>query len=365
MEVQVNRLDRMPNNQINEIKKATESVIESGYYILGPKLKSFEENFSNFVGTKYCVGVASGLDALYLAIRALGIGKGDEVLVQSNTYIATVMGITMNGATPIFIEPNEYFNIDSALLEKKISNKTKAIMVVHLYGQATEMDKIVNLCKKYDLKLIEDCAQSHGAKYNGKMTGSFGDIGCFSFYPSKNLGAIGDAGAITTNNEVMANKIKMLRNYGSERRYHNKEIGINSRLDELQAAVLDVKLTFLEEMNNERIKIANRYLKEINNENIILPKTSKGSSNVWHQFVIKCYDRSTLIDYLNAKGVHSIIHYPIPPHLAEAYKNMGFKKGDFPICEEYADIVLSIPMYIGMTYDEQSYVINILNKYKK
>lgn len=363
MKVQANRLDRVSEKQLRLVKKAVNNVIDSGYYVLGPQVKKFEENFSSFIGTDYCVGVASGLDALYLAIRALGIGKGDEVLVQANTYIATVMGISMNGATPVFVEPNDFYNIDSRQLEKSITKKTKAIMVVHLYGQATEMKDIVKLCKKYNLKLIEDCAQSHGALYSGEMTGSFGDVGCFSFYPSKNLGAIGDAGAITTNNEKVASKIRMLRNYGSNKRYYNEEVGVNSRLDELQAAILLAKLPFLNDMNAERNLIAKRYLEEIKNKKLELPKVSLNCTSVWHQFVIRCDYRTELISYLEKNEINSIIHYPIPPHLSEAYSKMGFKKGDFPTAERYADTVLSLPMYIGMTDKEQKYVIEILNKF--
>ncbi len=362
--IPANRLDRLDVNIKNDIKEACLNVIDSGWYILGPQLLEFEKKFAEFINTNYCVGVASGLDALYLAIRALDIHEGDEVIVQANTYIATVMSITMNGATPIFVEPNEYFNIDADKIEKKINSKTKAIVVVHLYGQSSYMSPIIKLCKKYKLMLIEDCAQSHGAMSNGKMTGSFGDIACFSFYPSKNLGAIGDAGAITTNNKGLAERIRALRNYGSEKRYYNKEIGINSRLDEIQAAILLKKLSYLAEMTEERRKIANFYLTNIKNKYIELPIIHNNVTHVWHQFVIKCKKRKNLITYLESHGIGSIIHYPIPPYLAEGYKYLGYAKGDFPIAEVYADTVLSLPMFNGMSNKELIYIVDTLNNYK-
>jgi dTDP-4-amino-4,6-dideoxygalactose transaminase len=274
------------------------------------------------------------------------------------------MGITMNGATPIFVEPNEYYSIDVDKIEEKITEKTKAIMVVHLYGESARMDKVVELCKKYDLRLIEDCAQSHGACFNGQMTGTFGDIGCFSFYPSKNLGAFGDAGAIVTNDENLAKEFKIFRNYGSERRYYNKVVGANSRLDEIQAGLLRVRLPHMQELTEEKSAIAERYNREINNPLIQLPKVADGATCVWHQYVIRCEDRNRLIDYLNEKDIGTIIHYPIPPHLAEAYQYLGHKKGFLPITEHYTETVLSIPMYNGMTEEEQTYVIDALNAFK-
>ena len=327
-------------------------------------MSAFEEEFATYTGAQYCVSLASGLDALWIAVRLLGISKGDEVIVQGNTYIASVMGITMNGATPIFVEPNEYYSIDVDKIEEKITEKTKAIMVVHLYGESERMDKVVELCKKYDLRLIEDCAQSHGACFNGQMTGTFGDIGCFSFYPSKNLGAFGDAGAIVTNDENLAKEFKIFRNYGSERRYYNKVVGANSRLDEIQAGLLRVRLPHMQELTEEKSAIAERYNREINNPLIQLPKVADGATCVWHQYVIRCEDRNRLIDYLNEKDIGTIIHYPIPPHLAEAYQYLGHKKGFLPITEHYTETVLSIPMYNGMTEEEQTYVIDALNAFK-
>lgn len=358
-----NRLDRGFFKYQDEFEKKAIDVLRSGWYVLGNEVKNFEEEFASYTGSKYCVGLASGLDALWIAFRVLGIGKGDEVLVQGNTYIASVMGITMNGATPVFIEPDEYFNIDASKLEEKITDKTKAILVVHLYGQASNMAPIVDLCKKYNLRLVEDCAQSHGAKFNGQMTGTFGDIGCFSFYPSKNLGAFGDAGAITTNDEKIANDVRIFRNYGSEKRYHNKVVGANSRLDEMQAGLLRVRLGHMAELEEEKRSICNRYLAEMKNPKLQLPKIRDGATHIWHQFVIRCKERDALMKYLEENNIGTIIHYPIPPHLSEAYQYLGHKEGSFPITEQYANEVLSIPLYNGMTKEEQDYVIEKINQY--
>jgi dTDP-4-amino-4,6-dideoxygalactose transaminase len=330
---------------------------------LGNEVKSFEEEFAEYIGAKHCVGLASGLDALWMAFRILGIGKGDEVIVQANTYIASVMGITMNGATPVFVEPDEYYNIDAAKIEEKITIRTKAVLVVHLYGQSCNMVPIVALTKKHNLKLVEDCAQSHGAEFNGQMTGTFGDIGCFSFYPSKNLGAFGDAGAIVTNNDQIAEDFKVYRNYGSEKRYYNKVVGANSRLDEIQAGLLRVRLTHMEELTQEKITIAERYKKELNNSKIKHPMIREGATSIFHQYVVNCSEREAFISYLNEKEIGTIIHYPIPPHLSEAYAYLGYKKGDYPITENYANTVLSIPMYNGMTEEEQTVVIDAINRF--
>ncbi len=359
-----NRLDRGFERYQEEFEQKALSVLRSGWYVLGNELKEFEKEFAAYTGAKHCIGLASGLDALWIAFRVLGIGPGDEVLVQGNTYIASVMGITMNGATPIFIEPDEYFNIDTKKLEEKITDKTKAILVVHLYGQASKMDDVTALCKKYHLRLVEDCAQSHGACFNGQMTGTFGDVGCFSFYPSKNIGAFGDGGAVICNDDKLAEDFRVFRNYGSEKRYYNKIVGANSRLDELQAGLLRVRLSHVEEIEEERMKIAARYLEEIKNPKLMLPKVRKNCSAVWHQFVIRCEERDRLIDYLNEKGIGTIIHYPIPPHLSEAYSYLGYKEGSFPITESYAKTVLSIPMYNGMTEGEQTQVIEALNAFE-
>ena len=347
-----------------EFEEKALSVLRSGWYVLGNEVKTFEERFAEYTGASYCVGLASGLDALWIGCKMLGIGPGDEVIVQANTYIASVMGISMNGATPIFTEPDEYFQIDADKIEEKITAKTKAIMVVHLYGHVADMDKIVSLCKKYNLKLIEDCAQSHGATYKGKMTGTFGDVGCFSFYPSKNLGAFGDAGALVTNDPKIAEETRIYRNYGSEKRYYNKVVGANSRLDELQAGLLNVRLSHMDEITEERKRLCANYTNKLCNPSIYLPKERENTSTVWHQYVIRCDRREELIAYLNEKQIGTIIHYPIPPHLSEAYQYLGHKKGEFPITENYADTVLSIPLYNGMTEEEQQYVIDAINAFK-
>lgn len=364
MEIMANRLDRGFYKYQEEFEQKALDVLRSGWYVLGNEVASFEKEFASYVGAPFCVGLASGLDALWLAFRVLGIGKGDEVIVQANTYIASVMGITINGATPVFVEPDGYYNIDTEKIEQLINEKTKAILVVHLYGQCSKMDKVVELCDKYQLRLVEDCAQSHGAKFQGKMSGTFGDVGCFSFYPSKNLGAFGDAGAIVCKDEELDRKFRMYRNYGSEKRYYNKVVGANSRLDEMQAGLLRVRLKYLDELNRERMEIASRYTEEIKNQRFILPRVRENSSSVWHQYVIRCEERNELIEYLKKKGIGSIIHYPIPPHLSEAYSYLKYTKGSFPVTEQYADTVLSIPMYNGMTKEEHTYVIEALNQYQ-
>lgn len=363
MKIMPNRMDRGFEKYQKEFEKKAVEVLRSGWYVLGKEVSSFEEEFASYIEGNYCVGLASGLDALWIAFRLLGIGQGDEVIVQGNTYIASVMGITMNGATPVFVEPDAYYGIDADKIEEKITQKTKAILVVHLYGVASRMDKIVALCEKYNLRLVEDCAQSHGARFNGQMTGTFGDVGCFSFYPSKNLGAFGDAGAVVVKDKKLADKFKVFRNYGSEKRYYNKVVGANSRLDELQAGLLRVRLPHLNELNKEKEAIANRYTEKLNNSKLILPKIPKGATCVWHQYVLRCDERDRLIQYLEERGIGTIIHYPIPPHLSEAYAYLGHGEGFLPITEEYAKTVLSIPMYNGMTQEEQDYVIKALNEF--
>ena len=364
MKIMPNRMDRGFYKYQKEFEDKAIEVLRSGWYILGKEVSAFEEEFAAYTGAKYCVGLASGLDALWIAFRLLNIGKGDEVLVQGNTYIASVMGVTMNGATPIFIEPDEHFGMDVDRIEEKITERTKAILVTHLYGMASRMDKTVEICQKHNLRLVEDCAQSHGACFNGQMTGTFGDVGCFSFYPSKNLGAFGGAGAVVTNDERLAKEFKIFRNYGSEKRYYNKVVGANSRLDELQAALLRVRLPHLDELTEEKVKIAQRYSAEIRNEKIKLPTLVEGATCVWHQYVIRCEERDRLIDYLNEKGIGTIIHYPIPPHMAEAYQYLGHKEGFLPITEHLAKTVLSIPMYNGMSEEEQTCVIDALNAFQ-
>ena len=364
MKIMPNRMDRGFQLYQDEFEARALEVLRSGWYVLGHHVSEFEKEFAAYVGAPYCVGLASGLDALWIAVKLLGIGPGDEVIVQGNTYIASVMGITINGATPVFVEPDEHFGLDPAKIEEKITEKTKAIMVVHLYGIASRMGEICEIAKKYNLKLIEDCAQSHGAKYNGQMTGTFGDVGCFSFYPSKNLGAFGDGGAVVVKDKDLADKFRIFRNYGSEKRYYNQMVGSNSRLDELQAGLLRVRLSHLDELTEEKQRIGQRYNNELNNPLISLPEVpDKNATNVYHQYVIRTDKRDELIKYLDEKGIGTIIHYPIPPHLAEAYRYLGHQKGDYPITEHLADTVLSIPMYNGMTDEEQAYVIDAINAF--
>lgn len=361
----------MANNLLRQFKlyqkeyedKALE-VMRSGWYILGKEVESFEKEWAKYIGTKYAVGLASGLDALWISFRLLDIKEGDEVIVCSNAYIACVMGITINGATPVFVEPDKYDNIDADKIEAAITDKTKAILAVHLYGQACDMTKIMDIAKRHNLRVVEDCAQSHGNKWQGQVVGSFGDIGCFSFYPTKGCGAFGDAGCITTNSEELANQFKIFRNYGSEKHYHNKVVGSNSRLDELQAGLLRVKLKHLSEFNAERCRLADRYLAEIKNSHVQLPQVRPGADSTWHQFVIHTNKRDALQAHLKEQEIGTLIHYPIPPHLSEAYQYLGKKRGDYPIAEKSADEVLSLPMYNGMTEEEQQRVIDAINGFK-
>jgi dTDP-4-amino-4,6-dideoxygalactose transaminase len=364
MKISANRLDRGFDKYKEEYEKKAIEVLESGWYILGPEVENFEREFADYVGTDFCVGLGCGLDALYLAVRLLDIGQGDEVIVQGNAYIASVMGITMNGATPVFVEPNAYFNIDTEKIEESITAKTKAILVVHLYGQASNMEHVMQIAEKYNLKVIEDCAQSHGACYKGRMTGSWGDIGCFSFYPSKNMGAFGDAGALVTNNKSVQERAMALRNYGSKKRYYNDEIGINSRLDELQAGLLRVKLKHIQQINEERNNICQRYLSGIQNPSLELPRIANDATTVWHQFVIRVAEREKLIQYLDKNDIQTTIHYPIPPHLQKAYKNLDYGLESFPITKKYADEVLSLPLFNGMREEEIQKVINVLNDFE-
>lgn len=364
MQIKANRLDRGFQKYQKEFEAKALEVLRSGWYVLGKEVNSFEQEFAAYTGAEYCVGVGSGLDALWLAVRALGIGRDDEIIVQGNTYIASVMGITINGATPVFVEPDEFYQIDAEKIEAKITSRTKAVMVVHLYGQVALMDKIIDLCRRYRLYLIEDCAQSHGACFAGKMTGTFGTVGCFSFYPSKNMGGFGEGGAVITNKEEIAERIRILRNYGSEKRYHNKVIGTNSRLDELQAGLLRVKLRHMEEITQEREKLAERYAKGLQNPDLILPMNREGTRSVWHQYVVRTKTRDKLQEYLKQNGVETMIHYPIPPHLAEAYQYLKYQRGVLPITEIFAEEVLSLPMYSGMTWKEQDWVIEAVNAYK-
>ena len=348
-----------------QLRDAFERVYKASWYIEGKEDEAFVKAFAEYIGTEYCVGVGNGLDALMLALKALNIDEGDEVIVPSNTYIATALAVTYVGARPVFVEPRiETFNIDPEKIETAITGKTKAIMPVHLYGQACDMDPIMTIAKKHHLWVVEDCAQAHGATYKGRKIGTFGDAAGFSFYPGKNLGALGDAGAVVTNNPEIAAKVRAHGNYGSDYKYHHIYKGNNSRLDELQAAFLAAKLPHLDRMNAERRRIADRYLKEINNPKVFLPTVPEYTTPVWHIFGIRCSEREALEKHLNEKGIGTNKHYPIPMHLQECYKDLGFKEGDFPIAEEISKTELSLPMYYGMTEEEVSYVIEAINSFK-
>eukprot|EP01137_Pigoraptor_chileana_P011530 Opistho-2@62541 len=348
-----------------EMLKAFEDVYDSNWYVLGNHLTNFEQSYAKFNHVKHTIGVSNGLDALYLALKALGIGPGDEVIVPSNTYIATALAVSYTGATPVFAEPDpQTYNINPAEIVKAINSKTKAIMPVHLYGQACEMDAIIEIANQLGLFVIEDNAQAHGATFNGKITGSLGHINGVSFYPGKNLGALGDAGAITTNDDLLAETVRCLRNYGSKIKYHNDVVGHNMRLDELQAAFLSVKLNHLNTFTEQRQQIANWYNQRLQGiGDLVLPHVHSQATHVYHLFVIRTAKRDQLQAYLNANGIGTLIHYPIPPHLQKAYAHLGFAKGDFPIAEQLADTSLSIPMWPGMTQQEVNVVCDTISNY--
>lgn len=354
----------------NEIRESLDTayslVMDESNYILGKQDELFEREFAEYCNVKHCIGVANGLDALYLILRALDIGEGDEVIVPSNTYIATALAVTYTGAKPVFVEPTiDTYNIDPARIEEKISERTKAIMPVHLQGRAADMDSINELAEKYGLKVIEDAAQAHGTLYKGRKTGGLSDASGFSFYPGKNLGALGDAGCVTTNDDEIAHKVRILGNYGSDYKYHHICKGNNSRLDEMQAAFLRVKLVHLDKWNEFRRNVADKYFSGIHNALIKLPLKPDGIyDHIYHVFVIRCSRRDELEAYLNEKEIGTLKHYPIPMHLQEAYADLGIKKGELPIAEEVSDTVLSIPMYYGITDRQIQYVIDAINDFK-
>jgi dTDP-4-amino-4,6-dideoxygalactose transaminase len=348
----------------SEMQQAFTEVYDSNWYCLGSKLDKFERDYAEYNDTNYCIGVSNGLDALILSLKALEIGKNDEVIVPSNTYIASILAITRVGATPVFVEPKiDTYNINPDLIEEKITKKTKAIMPVHLYGQACEMDKIVKIAKANDLFIVEDNAQAHGSSYNGKLTGSFGHANGVSFYPGKNLGALGDAGAVTTDNKELSGKIKALRNYGSPKKYVNTYMGYNSRLDEMQAAFLSVKLKYLNAWTLERKEIAENYNQLLEGTKLKLPKVEKKSDHVFHLYVVRTQQRDELKSYLQKKGIGTLIHYPIPPHLQEAYKYLGFKKGDFPVAEEISNTSLSLPLWVGLNNEQIKYITDSIKRF--
>lgn len=347
----------------NEIDESIKRVLDSGWYLLGKEGEIFEENFARYCGVEHAIGVANGLDALRLIIKAYGFGSGDEIIVPANTYIASILAISDNGCTPVLVEPDiNTYNINPDLIEEKISSKTKAIMVVHLYGQTVEMAKILGLAKKYNLKVIEDSAQAHGSIYEGKRAGNLGNVSGFSFYPGKNLGCLGDGGAITTNDEELAKKIRALRNYGSHVKYQNLYKGFNSRLDEIQAAVLDVKLKYLDEDNDKRRKISKIYRENIKNALIILPQVKNELSHVWHIFAVRSEKRDKFQEYLEDNNIQTIIHYPTPPHKQLAYEE--WNNLSFPITEKIHNEILSLPISPVMSEFEAEKVAEIINKYK-
>jgi dTDP-4-amino-4,6-dideoxygalactose transaminase len=354
------------NAQIkSEILQNFELFFESKWYILGEKVQQFEKEYAAFNQVKHCIGVSNGLDALHLALKALGIGPGDEVIVPSNTYIATVLAISYVGALPVLVEPRAgTYNMNPDLIEDAITARTKAIMPVHLYGQCCEMEAIMDIAGKHGIYVIEDNAQSQGASFNGKLAGSFGDANGTSFYPGKNLGALGDAGAVTTNDASLADKIKVLRNYGSQKKYYNEVIGHNMRLDELQAAVLSVKLPYLTEWTKQRQQIAAWYDQELAGlGDLVLPGVAPGATHVYHLYVVCTARRDELQKYLSENGIGTLIHYPVPPHLQEAYAHLGFKQGDFPVAEQIANTCLSLPMWPGMQKEDITYIAATIKKF--
>lgn len=364
MDVPFTDLKRTFELHREEYEAATLRALRSGWYIMGKELESFEREFADFLGMEHCVGCGCGQDALILAVRALEIGPGDEVIVAGNTYIATVLGVTENGASPVFVDCNKWYQIDETQIEAAITERTKAVLLTNLYGQCSNLQVVRAICNKHGLYMLEDCAQSHGASFAGKLGGTVGDVTCFSFYPTKPLGAFGDAGAIVTNDAALDEKLRMLRNYGSQQKYVNEIQGINSRLDEVQAAVLRLGLARIAESIAERRTIADRYLAEIKNGAVILPEVREGADHIWHIFAVRCADRDTLKAYLQANGIGVQIHYPIPPHMAQCYAGEAFTQVDLPNTELYARTVMSLPIYAGMPGEEVDAVIAAINSFE-
>jgi len=359
-------LKKINSKYRDQFSETFNKILQKGWFILGEEVVSFERSFATYCGTKHCIGVANGLDALILILEAykeLGVmGDGDEIIVPSNTYIASILAISKAGMVPVLVEPsiNDYL-IDISKIEEKITKKTKGILPVHLYGQLCDMDAINAVAFKYNLKVIEDSAQSHGAYYKGKRSGNLGDASGFSFYPGKNLGALGDGGAITTNDDSLAEILKALRNYGSEVKYKNKFKGVNSRLDELQAALLSIKLQSLDTENAFRQKIAQKYLVRIKNDQVILPQVNDNDSHVWHLFVVRIANRNHFQDFLADNGIQTVIHYPIPPHQQIAYKELS--AFSLPISEQIHNEVISLPIGTHLSEDDTDFVIDIINSY--
>lgn len=347
---------------MDEFRLAFDRIVENSSFIGGEYLSEFETSFSNYIGTKFCKGVSSGSDALYIGLQALGITKGDEVIVPSYTFTATVDAVVRNGATPVFVDVDEQYNIDPNEILKALTPNTKAVIAVHLYGNPARMKEIKEIAERNNIFLIEDAAQAHGSEIYGRKTGTFGDISCFSFYPAKNLGGFGDGGAICTNDPEVENKIGMIREYGQKRKYYHEFVGLNSRLDPLQAAILKIKLNHLNDWNNERIKAAHLYNELLSNENIILPTKTTGNKHVYHLYVVRNKDRDNLQEYLRKNGVITGIHYPIPVHKLNSYKEIGIRK-KLVKTELYSQQVLSLPIFPYIREDEVARVCGLLKKW--
>jgi dTDP-4-amino-4,6-dideoxygalactose transaminase len=357
---------RSAHDQIKEeVMSEFERLFDDGSFILSSRVKSFEESYSEFNRVDHVIGVSNGLDALHIALRALGISAGDEVLVPSNTYIASALAVSYVGARPVFVEPDQRtYNVTAKAFEEAITPRTKAIMPVHLYGQACEMSAIMDVARSKSLWVVEDNAQAHGASWEGRLTGSWGHINGTSFYPGKNLGALGDAGAVTTNSRELAGKAKLFRNYGSERKYHHDVIGYNMRLDECQAAFLTIKLKYINIWTKQRQQIAEWYMSALRNlGDLLLPVTKTGATHVYHLFVVRTKKRNELQNYLTSLGVGTLIHYPVPPHLQLAYQDLTYRKGSLPVAEELAETVLSLPLWPGMTEQQVEFVADSIKKF--
>lgn len=347
-----------------ELKEAFLRVFDHSWYIEGEEDARFEEEYAAYCGTKYCIGCGNGLDALFLILKAYGIGCGDEVIVPSNTFIASALAVSRTGALPVLVEPDiDTYLINPERIEEKITEHTKAIMAVHLYGQTAQMDDIVDIARRYHLYVIEDAAQAQGARYKGRRAGALGDAAGFSFYPGKNLGALGDAGCVTTDDQALAERIRALSNYGSDYKYHHIYQGYNTRLDEVQAAFLRAKLPYLDQVNEDRRRIAKRYLNEITNDRLVLPQVKQGNEHIWHIFAVRTKKRDRLAEYLKEQGIQTNIHYPTAIHKQEAYKGQDISRGALPIAEQISATQLSIPIYYGMR-EEVDYVIDRLNAWK-
>ncbi len=347
----------------DELANAARGVIDSGWYILGREVGQFEEEFAAYCAVRHCIGVGNGLEALTLIIRGYGIGEGDEVIVPANTYIASILAVSYNRAIPVLVEPDiETYNLDPALIEERVTPHTKAIMAVHLYGQVADMEPVRAVARKHNLKVIEDCAQSHGAVYGNGKSGALGDAAGFSFYPGKNLGALGDGGAVLTDDDELADRVRAMRNYGSQEKYYNRYKGVNSRLDEMQAALLNVKLPYLDEENGKRRGVARHYLANIRNPRVILPGVGSEQSHVWHLFVVRTEQRNRLQEHLTENDIQTLIHYPVPPHKQEAYREWNHLS--FPVSEKIHREVLSLPMSPVLTVEEQEAVVDAVNRFE-